>query len=199
MSVTTVRPLPFSELCDLICFGSDVFREPVNSVYCCCLLSHLFAVLLCIHVTMAFTVFNFLTFELCVLFGFCFILGSLLTPRPGMTAFDFLWCFSNRNIPRLQCCAHRHVPSLDVLVESSCCHRGVTLRPLTLFPPTAPNYQDYVLLCMRDKAVCASKKRPLAAAEVHSMTSCVCTPFLFLVWWENWRLTPQDPHSCTCS
>lgn len=100
------------------------------------------------------------------------------------------WCFSSRNIPRLQCCAHKAVPSLDVWVESSCCHSGYTLRSSPLFPPTSPNYQDYVQLRIRDKAVCASKKRPLADVEVHSVTSSVCKAFFVLVWRENWKPNP---------
>lgn len=41
--------------------------------------------------------------------------------------------FPNRSIHRLQCCAHRPVPSLDVWVESSCWHSAATLRPSPLF------------------------------------------------------------------
>ena len=60
-----------------------------------------------------------------------------------------------------------------------------SLKPL--FPPTSPNYQDYVVLHNKNKAVCASKSRPL---RVQSVTSSFCKTYFVIEWWENSRLSP---------
>lgn len=46
---------------------------------------------------------------------------------------------------------------------------------------------------MGDKAVCASKRRPLAHAEVHSVTSNVCNAFCSCMSGVLKSPTPQDP------
>lgn len=111
------------------------------------------------------------------------------------------WCFNNRNIPRLQCCAYRTVPSLDVWVESSCFHCGLTLRLSCYFHPLLLIIK---IMCLyvagTEQAVFTSKKRPLADVQVHPVTSSAHRSLFVPVWRENPRVTPpQDPHSCTCS
>lgn len=67
------------------------------------------------------------------------------------------------------------------------------IKTSPLFPPTSPNYQDYVLLHIADKAICASKRGPLGDPEVHSETTSVCKLFLFMYGGRIQGLPPRNP------
>lgn len=92
----------------------------------------------------------------------------------GLNPKDPHRCFS-----RLHCRNLKMVPSLDVWVESSCFCYGVGIKAFRMISTTSPNYQDYVLPRIVDKAVCAWKKRPLADVKVPSLTFSVCKAFFF--------------------